>query len=123
MPQYIVFVEDPSLKDDTLVFSVRDVDNRQQAEHAVLNKYESNGWPVDGLRFRFVALRPGQQVQHLGHARAKQDVEAIRALCEEVLSLASDEAVTAYGDKLRAMVRAFAIGEQAYQSYYGSEKE
>jgi hypothetical protein len=122
MPHYIAFVTDPTLKDDTLVFSVRDVKNQVQARHAIVNKYEQNGWPYDGISIRLAALR-SQQVQHLGHTRADPDVEAIRALCEEVLRIASDEPVTPYADKLRALVQSFAIGKQAYESYYGRDQD
>lgn len=123
MPHYIGFVSDPTLKDDVLVFSVRDVPDRRHAEHAILNKYEENGWPIKNVTIRLVALRSTQQVQHIGHVQAEKDVEAIRALCEEILSYASDEPIVAYGDKLRALVRAFSIGEQVYQSLYPEEEE
>lgn len=116
MPHYVVFVEDPTLKDDVLIFSVL-ARHRQQAQRSVLAWYEKNGWPQSGLSFRLTTLRD-VQVQHLGHARAPQEVEQIRALCEEVLMLASNEPSIEYGDKLRAMVRSFSIGEQAYRSYY-----
>src|SRR6266496_4509704 len=41
----------------------------------------------------------------------KAEQEAIKQLCEEVLRLASDEPDVQYGDKLREMVRATALGE------------
>jgi len=114
---YVALVTDPTLNNEVLVFSVRERDPKS-ARKAILMWYEAEGWPQEGISIRLVLLRSKRDVQLIGHATADKDVEAIGALCEEVLNLAADEPVVSYGDKLRAMVQTFDIGCKVFRDRY-----
>lgn len=115
---YIALVTDPALHNEVLVFSVRERDPNH-ARRAIHLWYEDEGWPQKGISIRLVLLRGKKDVQLIGHAPTDKDIEAIRALCEEVLHIADNDLAVNYRDKLRVMVQAFDIGHKVFHDRYG----